>query len=194
MIQLLRQGILERNNSLRLLNIRKKLKSLKDDEKKQHLNQFKAEICQRYGLNADINHNDPDINAECHQLNGITQDFDGFVDFIKNCVKRLNTIEGKKSDVHSSASTWKPEHLVPYISALKIKYVPQYTPLKQPRQTTSNIRFVSNHQILRSIMNKYMELAWVYLGVATSHDLTWDDKEIWFLHHLVTSEYHGATS
>ena len=180
---------------------KKELKSEVDDEKKQHLNQFKAEICQCYELNADINPNAPDIkadsvdnNVEHCQLNGITQDFDGFVDFIREFVKKLNTIEGRKSDVHSSASTWKPEHLVPYISTLKIKYVPQYTPLKQPRQITSNIRFISNHQTLRNIMDKYMELAWVYLGVTTFHDLTWDDKEICFLHQLVTSEYREATS
>ena len=173
---------------------KKELKSLKDDEKKQHLSQFKAEICQRYGISSNFNADSLDNNAECCQLHGINKDFYGFVNFIKNFLKRLNTIEEKKSDVYSSASTWKPEHLVPYISTLKIKYVPQYTPLKQPGQTTSNIRFVSNHQILRNIMDKYMELAWVYLGVPTSHDVALDDKEIWFLLHLVASEYHEATS
>ena len=142
------------------------------DAKTEYEQRFKVELSQRYGWHPEIA---------------------SFISFIKQFVKQLDQLDGNKSDIDSSSSTWKIDRFAKFIDALRIKYVQPYyhalTEATPPLFPAYNIP----DDLFSSIQQRYVELASVYLGAQVTQALE-PGQDVSFLRELQNCEFREATT
>ena len=157
---------------MRVCVSRKKNKELKIEQAKTgHKQRFSDDLDKHYGIRPEI-----------------TQ----FLSFIYNhkSIKKIKQLEGKKSDIQSSSSTWKIDHLERHIKTLDITFVnPYHRTLTEPTLQEYNVP----DDLFSSIQQRYLELASVYLGVQMTQALELG-QDVSFLKKLQHCNYYEVTT